>query len=56
MQDESYFLGALRTKVAELTGEIVKLKKEKGQLERDEGSYNSYEKRAEGAMHVLDSP
>lgn len=49
VQDESYFLGSLRTKVAELTKEIAKLQREITQLERDEGSYNSYEKRAEGS-------
>eukprot|EP00038_Savillea_parva_P010203 m.188594 g.188594 ORF g.188594 m.188594 type:complete len:590 (+) comp17488_c0_seq1:239-2008(+) len=47
VQDESFFLGSLRTKVAELTKEITKLRREITQLERDEGSYTSYEKRAE---------
>mmetsp|Transcript_9305 Transcript_9305/g.23911 ORF Transcript_9305/g.23911 Transcript_9305/m.23911 type:complete len:590 (-) Transcript_9305:1781-3550(-) len=47
VQDASYFLGSLRTKVSELTTEIAKLKREVAQHERDESSYNSYEKRAE---------
>eukprot|EP00041_Stephanoeca_diplocostata_P015008 m.283840 g.283840 ORF g.283840 m.283840 type:complete len:601 (+) comp19890_c0_seq2:175-1977(+) len=47
VQDESYFVGALRGKISELSAEITKLRREVAAHERDQGSYQSYEKRAE---------
>lgn len=47
VQDESYHVGLLRGKIQELTAEIARLKQEVKTLERDQSSYQSYEKRAE---------
>jgi len=47
IQDESYFVGALRQKNNELGAEITTLRAEIKTKERDQNSYQSYEKRAE---------
>eukprot|EP00043_Microstomoeca_roanoka_P001126 m.31018 g.31018 ORF g.31018 m.31018 type:complete len:598 (+) comp10661_c0_seq1:91-1884(+) len=47
VMDESYFLGALRSKSSELTEEINKLQKELEKHQRDHASYVTYEKKAE---------
>lgn len=48
IQDESYFVGALRQKNNELQAEITNLRNEVKKLERDHDQYQSYEKRANG--------
>ena len=48
IQDESYFVGALREKNNELQAEITNLRNEVKKLERDHDQYQSYEKRANG--------
>lgn len=48
VQDESYFVGALRQKNNELTAEISSIRGKVKTLQRDQDSYQSYEKRAEG--------
>ncbi|MEE6459055.1 hypothetical protein FKM82_000525 [Ascaphus truei] len=47
VMDKSYFLGLLRSKVSELTTEMVKLKKEIDSYNQENSVYLSYEKRAE---------
>ena len=44
-QDKSYFLGALRTKMAELTGEINKLSREVEAQSKEQSTYLAYDKR-----------
>ena len=44
-QDKSYFLGALRTKMAELTGEINKLSREVETQSKEQSTYLAYDKR-----------
>eukprot|EP00056_Hartaetosiga_gracilis_P012463 m.199004 g.199004 ORF g.199004 m.199004 type:complete len:585 (-) comp13692_c3_seq1:662-2416(-) len=48
VMDDSFFLGALRSKSSELTKEIERLQKEFTKLERDHATYSTYEKKAEG--------
>jgi len=47
IQDESYFVGSLRQKNNELLAEITTLRAEIKTKERDQNSYQSYEKKAE---------
>lgn len=46
IQDESYFVGALRRKNSELQAEITNIRGEITKLTRDHDQYQSYEKRA----------
>jgi len=48
IQDESYFVGALRRKNSELQAEISNIRAEIKKLSRDHDQYQSYEKRAKG--------
>lgn len=47
VQDRSYYLGILRSKIGELNNEIMKLSRELEQLQQDSATYLTYEKRAE---------
>lgn len=47
VQDKSYFMGLLRSKINELTTEITKLTKEIDLLSKEQSTYLTYEKRAE---------
>eukprot|EP00051_Salpingoeca_urceolata_P014678 m.187359 g.187359 ORF g.187359 m.187359 type:complete len:643 (-) comp18155_c0_seq12:3920-5848(-) len=47
VQDESFFLGALRTKNSELRAEIATIRKELQSFEREQAGFSSYEQRAE---------
>lgn len=47
VQDKTYFLGLLRSKIAELTTEINRLRKEVEDGQEDQSSFVTYEKRAE---------
>lgn len=47
VQDESFYLGALRTKSQELSAEIGRLRAEVGTKEKEHSQYLTYEKRAE---------
>jgi len=47
VQDKSYWLGLLRSKISELNTEVTKLTKEIGQFNQENASYVSYEKKAE---------
>ena len=44
-QDRSYFLGALRTKMTELTTEIGKLSREVETHSKEQSTYLAYDKR-----------
>lgn len=48
VQDKTYFLGVLRSKIQELNSEIGRLKRDVDTTTEDQSSYVSYEKRAEG--------
>ena len=45
IQDESFFVGALRTKITELDAEVTKMRGTIAALERDQSTYQSYQKR-----------
>ena len=45
VQDKSYFMGLLRTKVGELQGEIGKMKRETEDLMKEQSTYLIYDKR-----------
>lgn len=47
VQDKSYWLGLLRSKISELNSEIAKLSKHISNFNQENASYLSYEKRAE---------
>ena len=47
VQDKSYFMGILRSKINELTAEISRLTKETDLLSKEQSTYLTYEKRAE---------
>ncbi|CAH1243745.1 intraflagellar transport protein 74 homolog isoform X1 [Branchiostoma lanceolatum] len=47
VQDRSFWLGQLRSKIQELQAEVTRLTREKETLEQENSSYLSYEKRAE---------
>ncbi|GIY10501.1 intraflagellar transport protein 74 homolog [Caerostris extrusa] len=47
VQDKSYFMGLLRSKVNELTTEISRITKEIDLLSKEQSTYLTYEKRAE---------
>jgi intraflagellar transport protein 74 len=53
VQDKTYFIGLLRTKVNELTNEINRLRAEIDSVTQDQASYVSYEKRAESLAQEL---
>ncbi|KAG8176292.1 hypothetical protein JTE90_011276 [Oedothorax gibbosus] len=55
VQDKSYFLGLLRSKVNELTAEIARITKEIDVLTKEQSTYLTYEKRAEGQALELKS-
>ena len=44
-QDKSYFLGALRTKMTELTSEVARLGREVETQTREQSTYLAYDKR-----------
>ena len=44
-QDKSYFLGALRTKMTELTSEVARLGREVETQTREQSTYVAYDKR-----------
>ena len=43
-QDKSYFLGALRTKMSDLTSEIARLGREVDTQQREQSTYLAYDK------------
>ncbi|XP_067136914.1 intraflagellar transport protein 74 homolog [Centruroides vittatus] len=47
IQDKSYFIGLLRSKVSELTAEIARMSREMESLSKEQSTYLTYEKRAE---------
>ncbi|XP_042907610.1 intraflagellar transport protein 74 homolog [Parasteatoda tepidariorum] len=55
VQDKSYFMGLLRSKVNELSTEINRLNKELDLLTKEQSTYLTYEKRAEGQALELKS-
>ncbi|CAL1291231.1 unnamed protein product [Larinioides sclopetarius] len=55
VQDKSYFMGLLRSKVNELTAEITRLTKETDLLTKEQSTYLTYEKRAEAQALELKS-
>lgn len=55
VQDKTYFIGVLRSKINELTSEIGRLKSETETLVQDQSTYVNYEKRAEAlALELKD--
>ncbi|KAG1659677.1 Intraflagellar transport protein 74 [Nymphon striatum] len=55
IQDKSYFMGLLRTKMTEIGNEINKLHKESTLMNEEHSSYTSHEKRAEEQAKELKS-
>ncbi|XP_013792112.1 intraflagellar transport protein 74 homolog [Limulus polyphemus] len=47
VQDKSYFIGLLRSKISELSTEISRMTKESESLSHEQSTYLTYEKRAE---------
>ncbi|XP_019857255.1 PREDICTED: intraflagellar transport protein 74 homolog [Amphimedon queenslandica] len=47
VQDKSYYLGLLRSKIGELNNEVMKLTRELDSLQQESATYMTYEKRAE---------
>ena len=45
LQDKSYFLGALRTKMTELTSEVARLGREAEAATKEQSTYLAYDKR-----------
>ncbi|KFM76787.1 Intraflagellar transport protein 74-like protein, partial [Stegodyphus mimosarum] len=55
VQDKSYFMGLLRSKINELTAEITRITKEIDLLTKEQSTYLTYEKRAEAqALELKD--
>ncbi|XP_035230636.1 intraflagellar transport protein 74 homolog [Stegodyphus dumicola] len=55
VQDKSYFMGLLRSKINELTAEIARITKELDLLTKEQSTYLTYEKRAEAqALELKD--
>lgn len=55
VQDKSFFLGLLRSKINELTNETARLTKENDLLSKEQSTYLAFEKRAEEqAMELKD--
>jgi intraflagellar transport protein 74 len=54
VQDKSYYLGVLRSKIGELNNEVVKLTRELELLQQESSTYLTYEKRAEGLASEVD--
>eukprot|EP01135_Chromosphaera_perkinsii_P003353 Nk52_evm53s240 gene=Nk52_evmTU53s240 len=48
VQDKTYHLGVLRSKISELQGEVVRMTKEIDTYDRDNSNYLTHEKTAEG--------